>query len=185
MSQNQVMHPDCSEIVITKEMLEKRVAELGQEITEEYRGKDLICLGLLKGSFVFMADLVRNIDLDLETQFMSVSSYGASANSSGNIKINLDIKADLCGKHVLIVEDILDTGATLYYIRELIRLRGPESVKIVTLLNKHSRRKANIEPDFAGFELTSDDFIIGYGLDYAEKYRNLPYIGILKPELHD
>ena len=185
MNQNLVMHPDCSDILISREQLEKRVAELGKELTEEYRGKDLICLGLLKGSFVFMSDHVRHMDMDLDVEFMVVSSYGSSTSSSGNIKINLDLQADLRGKHVLIVEDILDTGATLYYIRDLIRLRGPESVKIVTLLNKHSRRKADIEPDYTGFDLTSDEFIIGYGLDFAEKYRNLPYIGVLKPELHD
>ncbi|MBR0143080.1 MAG: hypoxanthine phosphoribosyltransferase [Clostridia bacterium] len=177
------MHPDCAEILIGPEELQKKVKELGKILTEEYRGKDLIVLGLLKGSFVFMSDLVRAMDLDLDVEFMVVSSYGASTQSSGNIKINLDLKADLTGKHVLIVEDILDTGRTLYNIRDIIRLRGPESVKICTLLDKPARRKTDIKADFVGFTV-EDKFIIGYGLDYAEKYRNLPYIGVLRPEIY-
>jgi hypoxanthine phosphoribosyltransferase len=130
-----------------------------------------------------MSDLVRAMDLDLDVEFMVVSSYGSSTQSSGNIKINLDLKADLTGKHVLIVEDILDTGRTLYNIRDIIRLRGPESVKICTLLDKPARRKTDIKADFVGFTV-EDKFIIGYGLDYAEKYRNLPYIGVLRPEIY-
>jgi len=184
METNLTMHPDCAEILIGTEELQKRVKELGRILTEEYRGKDLIALGLLKGSFVFMSDLVRAMDMDLNVEFMVVSSYGASTTSSGNVKINLDLRADLAGKHVLIVEDILDTGATLYFIRDIIRLRGPESVKICTLLNKPGRRKADIHADYIGFEV-EDKFIIGYGLDYAEKYRNLPYIGVLKPEIYE
>lgn len=183
METNCVMHPDCSEILIGTEELRKRVRELGAILTEEYRGKDLIAIGLLKGSFVFMSDLVRAMDMDLNVDFMVVSSYGASTESSGNIKINMDLKADLSGKHVLIVEDILDTGATLYFIRDLIRLRGPESVKICTLLDKPSRRRADITADFKGFTV-ENKFIVGYGLDYAEKYRNLPYIAVLKPEIY-
>ncbi len=183
METNPAMHPDCAEILIGKEELQKKVGELGKLLTEEYRGKDLIVLGLLKGSFVFMSDLVRAMDLDMDVEFMVVSSYGASTQSSGNIKINLDLKADLTGKHVLIVEDILDTGRTLYFIRDIIRLRGPESVKICTLLDKPARRKADITADYVGFTV-EDKFIIGYGLDYAEKYRNLPYVGVLKPEIY-
>ena len=183
METNFTMHPDCAEILIGPEELQKKVKELGKILTEEYRGKDLIVLGLLKGSFVFMSDLVRAMDLDLDVDFMVVSSYGASTQSSGNIKINLDLKADLTGKHVLIVEDILDTGRTLYNIRDIIRLRGPESVKICTLLDKPARRKTDIKADFVGFTV-EDKFIIGYGLDYAEKYRNLPYIGVLRPEIY-
>ena len=183
METNLTMHPDCAEILIGPEELQKKVKELGKLLTEEYRGKDLIVIGLLKGSFVFMSDLVRAMDMDLDVEFMVVSSYGASTQSSGNIKINLDLKADLTGKHVLIVEDILDTGATLYFIRDIIRLRGPESVKICTLLDKPGRRKADIKADYIGFTV-EDKFIIGYGLDYAEKYRNLPYVGVLKPEIY-
>lgn len=177
------MHPHCSEILYSEELLRSRVRDLGKKITEDYSGKDLIVIGLLKGSFIFLSDLTRCMALDCDIEFMVVSSYGSSTTSSGNIKINLDLRADLTGKHVLIVEDILDTGATLFFIRNLIRLRGPESVKICTLLDKPSRRKADISADYVGFEVP-DKFIIGYGLDYGEKYRNLPYIGVLKPEIY-
>jgi len=177
------MHPHCSEILYSEELLRSRVRALGEKITADYSGKDLIVIGLLKGSFIFLSDLTRCMDLDCDIEFMVVSSYGSSTTSSGNIKINLDLRADLTGKHVLIVEDILDTGATLFFIRNLIRLRGPESVKICTLLDKPARRKADICADYVGFEVP-DKFIIGYGLDYGEKYRNLPYIGVLRPEIY-
>lgn len=179
------MHPDCLEIVYTQEQLTKRVAELGEQLTADYRGKDLLVIGLLKGSLIFMSDLIRAMDVDMTIDFMVVSSYGDSTTTSGNIKINLDIKRDLKGKHVLLVEDILDTGTTLSFIRDLIRLRHPESVKICTLLDKDKvvARKVDIQADYVGFPV-DDRFIIGYGLDYAQKYRNLPYIAVLKPEAY-
>ena len=170
---------------LTQEQLAERVAELGKQLTADYRGKDLLVIGLLKGSLIFMSDLIRAMDVDMAIDFMVVSSYGDSTSSSGNIKINLDIKRDLKGKHVLLVEDILDTGTTLSFIRDLIRLRQPESVKICTLLDKDKvvARKVDIQADYVGFPV-DDRFIIGYGLDYAQKYRNLPYIAVLKPEAY-
>lgn len=179
------MHPDCLEMVYTQEQIAKRVAELGVQLTNDYRGKDLLVIGLLKGSVIFMSDLIRAMDTDMTIDFMVASSYGDSVESSGTIKISLDIKQNLKGKHVLIVEDILDTGTTLSFIRDIIRLRQPESVKICTLLDKDKvvARKVDIHADYVGFPV-DDRFIIGYGLDYAQKYRNLPYIAVLKPEAY-
>ena len=180
-----IMHPDCQEMVYSQEQIAQRVAELGKQLTNDYRGKDLLVIGLLKGSVVFMSDLIRAMDTDMTIDFMVASSYGDSTESSGTIKISLDIKQNLKGKHVLIVEDILDTGTTLSFIRDIIRLRQPESVKICTLLDKDKivARKVDIRADYVGFPV-DDRFIVGYGLDYAQKYRNLPYIAVLKPEAY-
>jgi len=178
------MHPDCSEILFTKEALEEKVKELAARLTDIYKGKDLVVIGLLKGSFVFLSDLVRYMDVDMNIEFMVASSYRGSTVSSGEVRISLDLRTDIKGKDVLIVEDILDTGNTLYFIRKLLLDRGPSSVKICALLDKPSRRTVDIKADYVGFTV-ENKFIIGYGLDYAERYRNLPYIGVLKPEIYE
>jgi len=182
--QNFEMHPDCSEILFTKEELDAKVKELAADLTKIYKGKSLVVIGLLKGSCIFLSDLVRYMDLDMNIEFMVVSSYRASTVSSGEVRICLDLKTDIKDKEVLIVEDILDTGNTLSFIRRLLLDRGPASVKICALLDKPSRRTADIEADYIGFTV-ENKFIIGYGLDYAERYRNLPYIGVLKPEIYE
>ena len=177
------MHEDILEIFYSEEVLQRKVQELGAKITEDYRGKELFFVGVLKGCFVFMADLVRAVDLPCTMDFMSVSSYGNQTSSSGAVRITRDLAHYVEGKHVLVVEDILDSGRTLSYLRRHFLSQNPASVRIVTLLDKPSRRVAEIEPDYCGFTVP-DEFVVGYGLDYAERYRNLPYIGILKPEIY-
>ncbi|MBR4150232.1 MAG: hypoxanthine phosphoribosyltransferase [Firmicutes bacterium] len=172
---------DVSEVLISKAELDARVAELGAQITEDYRGKNMLMVGILKGSVPFMADLMRAVDLDLEIDFMSVSSYGGSTKTSGIVKILKDLDSDIQGKDVLIVEDIIDSGLTLSYLREYLKKRRPASVRIVTLLDKPSRRKVDITPDYCGFTV-EDKFIVGCGLDIDQKYRNLPYISWVKEE---
>ena len=172
---------DVSEVLISKAELDARVAELGAQITEDYRGKNMLMVGILKGSVPFMADLMRAVDLDLEIDFMSVSSYGGSTKTSGIVKILKDLDSDIQGKDVLIVEDIIDSGLTLSYLREYLKKRRPASVRIVTLLDKPSRRKVDITPDYCGFTV-EDKFIVGCGLDIDQKYRNLPYISWVKED---
>jgi len=172
---------DVSEVLISKAELDARVAELGAQITEDYRGKNMLMVGILKGSVPFMADLMRAVDLDLEIDFMSVSSYGGSTKTSGIVKILKDLDSDIQGKDVLIVEDIIDSGLTLSYLREYLKKRRPASVRIATLLDKPSRRKVDITPDYCGFTV-EDKFIVGCGLDIDQKYRNLPYISWVKEE---
>ncbi|NLB88420.1 MAG: hypoxanthine phosphoribosyltransferase [Syntrophomonadaceae bacterium] len=161
-----------------------KIDELGKKITEDYQGKNLLVVGILKGAFIFMADLVRKIDLPLEIDFMSVSSYGSSTVSSGEVKIVKDLDNSIKDKDVLIIEDIVDTGLTLKYIKEILNKREPSSVKVCCLLDKPSRRTANIVPDYVGFSIP-DEFIVGYGLDYAEMYRNYPAVCILKPSAYE
>ncbi|GHU82734.1 hypoxanthine-guanine phosphoribosyltransferase [Clostridia bacterium] len=169
-------------ILIDEETLNKRVNELALQINEDYKGKRLVMIGVLKGSFTFMADLLRRITLDdVEIDFMKVSSYGASTKSSGVVRIVQDLEINIEKAHLLIVEDILDTGKTLSYLIDLFESRSPASVKVCTILNKPSRREVNIEADYVGFDIP-DEFVIGYGLDYAQKYRNLPFVGVLKKE---
>ena len=176
---------DVAGILFNEEQLNKRVKELGEQITEDYKDEDcLIAVGILRGSVVFLADLIRNIDLHTELEFMAVSSYGASTKSSGAVKINKDLDVDIAGKNVIIIEDIIDSGITLTYLKELLLKRNPKSLKICTLLNKPDRRKADIVPDYVGFDIP-DEFVIGYGLDYASRYRNMPYVGILKREIYE
>lgn len=163
--------------------LQNKVREMGRIITEKYRGQELVVIGILKGAFIFMADLVREIDLPVELDFMDVSSYGASTTSSGEVKIIKDLDNPVQDKHVLIVEDIIDTGLTLNYIVEILKKRGPSSVKICCLLDKPSRRKTDIRPDYFGYAI-EDNFVVGYGLDYDEKYRNYPAVCILKPSVY-
>jgi hypoxanthine phosphoribosyltransferase len=177
------MHEDVKSVLLTQQQIAERVAEMGKEITEDYKGKNLVLVTVLKGAAVFLSDLMRSIDTHAEIDFMVVSSYGAATSSSGVVRIMRDIEIPLEDKDVLVVEDILDSGNTLQYIKEVITGKNPKSIKIATLLNKPARRMAEIEADYTGF-VVPDEFVIGYGLDYNEKYRNLPYIGILKPEVY-
>ncbi len=180
---SQNMRDDILKVLITKEELAQKVKELGQEITKAYQGKKLLVLGVLKGSFVFMSDLIREIDTPCEVEFMAVSSYQSGVKSSGVVKILKDIDINPNAYNILIVEDILDSGLTLSYLKNLLLQRGASNIQIATLLDKPARRKADIHADFVGFEVP-DEFVVGYGLDYAEYYRNLPYVGVLKPEVY-
>ncbi len=177
------MKEDILKILITEQEIAARVQELGERISEDYRDKNLLLISVLKGSVAFMADLMRAIDVNARIDFMSVSSYGAGTRSSGVVKIVKDLDMPIAGFDVLIVEDILDSGMTLSYISELLQARDPASIRICTLLDKPERRKADIAADYIGFEVP-DEFVVGYGLDFDEKYRNLPYVGILKPEVY-
>lgn len=171
-------------VLISREELGKRVAELGAEITRDYEGKKILVLGILKGAVPFMADLIREIKLPLAYDFMALSSYGISTQSSGVVRILKDLERSVEDVHILIAEDIVDTGLTLKYLKENLRARNPLSVKVVTLLDKAARRKADVTPDYNGF-LIPDEFVVGYGLDFNEEYRNLPYIGVLKQEAYE
>ncbi|MFO7152717.1 MAG: hypoxanthine phosphoribosyltransferase [Bacillota bacterium] len=176
------MLEDIKEILITEEEIKKKLKELGEKITQDYRDKDdVLIVGVLKGAVLFIADLIRHIDLPVKLDFMAVSSYGASTESSGIVRILKDLDQDVEGKNILIVEDIIDSGLTLSYLYNMLKSRKPASIKICTLLDKPSRRKVRIPVDYLGFEIP-DYFVVGYGLDYDEKYRNLPFIGILKEE---
>ncbi len=165
--------------MISAESIALRVQELGREITEDYCsiGGDLLVVGLLRGSFIFMADLVRSIDYLHEVDFMTASSYGNSIVSSGDVKIVMDLNKSIAGKHVLLVEDIIDTGHTLHNVIDLLKLRNPATVKVVTLLNKPSRREKEVFVDYCGFDIP-DEFVFGMGLDYEQKYRNLPFVAV-------
>ena len=177
------MYEDVKNILLSEEEIRAKVAEMGAEITRDYEGKPLLLVTVLKGAVVFLTDIMRQIDLPAEIDFMVVSSYGAGVKSSGVVKIVKDLDTDIAGRDILIIEDILDTGVTLEYLTQLLRDRNPNSIKVATLLDKPARRKANIKGDYIGFSIP-DEFVIGYGLDYDEKYRNLPYIGVLKPEVY-
>lgn len=177
------MEKDILKILLTEDEIKARCAELGKEISKDYEGKTPIFVGILRGSFVFMADLMRYVDLYCTIDFMAVSSYGAGTTTTGAVKINKDLTENIEGCDVIIVEDILDSGVTLSYLKHYLEGRGAASIKIVTLLDKPARRKADIKADYFGFTVP-DEFVVGYGLDYAEKYRNLPYIGVLKPEVY-
>ena len=165
--------------MLSEEEIKAKVAELGKKIEEDFEGQDLLVVGILKGASVFVSDLIRNINLDVNIDFMSVSSYGNSTESSGSVKILKDLDVDIKGKNVLIVEDIIDSGLTLSNLTRELSARDPKSLKICTLLDKPQRRKVDIPVDYVGFVI-EDKFIVGYGIDYAEKYRNLPYIGIVE-----
>ncbi len=175
---------DVDQILISKEELEKRVAELGEQITKDYEGEPLMLVGILKGANIFMADLARAIKGRIEMEFMVVSSYGRGTESSGQVQILKDISSSIEGMNILLVEDIIDTGLTLKYLKEYLGVRLAKSVKICTLLDKPERRVANVDVDYVGFEVPNE-FIIGYGIDYAEHYRNLPYIASLKREIYE
>ncbi len=174
------MDKHIERVLITKEALEARVAELGAEITRDYEGeKKILVLGILKGAVPFMADLIREIKLPLAYDFMALSSYGASTKSSGVVRILKDLERSVDGVNILVVEDIVDTGLTLKYLKENLRARNPLSIRVVTLLDKAKRRQVAVTPDYKGFAIY-DEFVVGYGLDFDERYRNLPYIGVLK-----
>ena len=177
------MRKDIKEILFTEEQLKQKVAELGKKISEDYKGKKLLLVCVLKGATTFMTDLMRAIDIECKIDFMCVSSYGASTTSSGQVRIILDLRQPIEDYDLLLVEDILDSGVTLFNLREMLLTRKPKSFAIATLLDKPSRRVADVHADYLGFQIP-DAFVVGYGLDYDEKYRNLPYIGILKPEVY-
>jgi len=177
------MHQDIERILFTEEELKTRVKELGAQITKDYQGKNLVVASVLRGSYIFMADLTRAIDLPISVDFMAVSSYGSGTVSSGQVEIKKDLSDSIEGKDLLIVEDILDSGNTLYYLMDVLRVRKPASIKICTLMDKPDRRTQPITAEYIGFTIP-DAFVVGYGLDYDEKYRNLPYVGILKPSVY-
>ena len=177
------MNDDIRAVLVSEQQLKDKVAQLGAQISQDYAGKDLVLVSILKGAVVFMADLMRAVTIPCSIDFMVVSSYGAGTTTTGLVKIIKDLDSDLSGKDVLIVEDILDTGVTLSNLVPMLKMRNPNSVKICTILDKPSRRKANIQPDYEGFQVP-DEFVVGYGLDYDEKYRNLPYDGVVTPEVY-
>lgn len=177
------MYNDIKDVLLTEEQIKEKIKELATRITEDYKGKDLLVLGILKGSVIFMSDLLKEIKIPCMMDFMAVSSYGNSSESSGIVKILKDLDFELKGKHVLIVEDIIDSGITLKYLMKYLGARNPESLEIACLLNKPERRKEEMEVKYLGFDVP-DYFLVGYGLDYAEKYRNLPYVAILKESVY-
>ncbi|HVU66073.1 MAG TPA: hypoxanthine phosphoribosyltransferase [Ktedonobacteraceae bacterium] len=177
------MHQDIEEILFSNEAIQARIAVLGERITRDYQGKPLLLLGTLKGAVPFIADLARAIDLPLELDYMAISSYGNTTHSSGVVRILKDLEGPIENKHVLIVEDIIDSGLTLHYLMEVLRQRRPLSLRVCTLLDKERERVKPVVSDYTGFSIP-DRFVVGYGLDYAQHYRNLPYIGILKPVVY-
>lgn len=178
------MLQDIESIFLDKEVIANRVHELGAEISKDFAGEEVMLVGILKGASIFLSDLVREISLPAYIDYMVVSSYGNSAETSGVVRIIKDLEDDIDGKNIIIVEDIIDTGLTLEYLRKNLLSRNPKSLKICTLLDKPARREREIKVDYKGFEVP-DEFIIGYGIDYAEKYRNLPFIGLLKREVYE
>lgn len=177
------MKEDIEKVLLTEEEIDKKIREIGGKISKDYANKDLMLIGVLKGSVVFMADLLKRITIPCTMDFMAVSSYGASTTTSGVVRILKDLDFEIQGKDILIVEDIIDSGVTLKYLVKYLKSRKPKSLEIACLLNKQERRKVDLSPKYIGFEVP-DYFLVGYGLDFAEKYRNLPYIGILKEEVY-
>ncbi len=178
------MNDDIRAVLVSEQQLKDKVAQLGAQISQDYAGKDLVLVSILKGAVVFMADLMRAVTIPCSIDFMVVSSYGAGTTTTGLVKIIKDLDSDLSGKDVLIVEDILDTGVTLSNLVPMLKMRDPNSVRICAILDKPSRRRADIQADYTGFQVP-DEFVVGYGLDYDEKYRNLPYVGVLKPSVYE
>ena len=174
---------DIQEVLFSEEQLKNRVQEIAQQITADYQGKEIMLISVLRGSFVFMADLCRAIDLPCTLDFMAVSSYGKGTKSSGQVQITKDLSEDISDRHIIVVEDILDSGNTLSYLLKILENRHPASIRLCTLLDKPDRRVKPVQVHYSGFTIP-DAFVVGYGLDYAEKYRNLPYIGILKPRVY-
>lgn len=174
---------DIKEVLFSEEQLTKIVERIGEQISEDYKDKNLLLVSVLKGSVVFMADLMRAIKVPCEVDFMSVSSYGSGTKTSGIVKITKDLDINLEGYDLLVVEDILDSGMTLSYILEMMQARNPNSIRLCTLFDKPERRTVDVKADYVG-AVVPDDFIVGYGLDYAQKYRNLPFVGVLKPEVY-
>ncbi|MGN1235087.1 MAG: hypoxanthine phosphoribosyltransferase [Christensenellaceae bacterium] len=177
------MHQDCKKMLLTAEQIDSRVQEIANQLNRDYADKNPLVVGVLKGSIVFYTDLIRKLEMPMEMDFMAVSSYGSGTTSSGFLKMKKDIDSDIEGRHVIIVEDIIDSGYTLTKVKKVLAQRHPASVRVVVLLDKSERRVVAIEPDYACFDI-EDEFVIGYGLDYDEKYRNLPYIGVLKESVY-
>jgi hypoxanthine phosphoribosyltransferase len=177
------MYEDVSEVLLTEEQIQQRIRELAEQISADYRGKDLLLVCILKGGVLFLTDLMRQLDIPHAIDFMAISSYGAGTESSGVVRILMDLNTSIEGKNVLIVEDIVDTGHTLDYILRNLSTRRPASLKVCALLNKPSRRQVDVPIHYVGFDIPNK-FVIGYGLDFGEKYRNLPFVGVLKPEFY-
>lgn len=177
------MDQDILKVLYSQEQIKARVAEIGDALFEEFQGRDPLFLGVLKGSFVFMSDIVRACQIKSDIEFIAVSSYQNGTTSSGVVQITHDLQQDITDREIIVIEDILDSGNTLYFLKNYFLTKGAKSVTIVTLLDKPSRRTKSITADYAGFEVP-DEFVVGYGLDYAQQYRNLPYIGVLKPEVY-
>ena len=177
------MREDIKSVLLSEEELKKIVQELGRKISEDYKGKNLLMIGVLKGSFMFIADLMRAVDIPCRVDFMAVSSYGSGVRTSGEVRIVKDLEKTVRGCDLLVVEDILDSGMTLSYLLENLQSRNPNSIKLCTLLDKPDRRQREVHVDYRG-AVIPDEFVVGYGLDYDERYRNLPYVGILKPEVY-
>lgn len=180
----EVLHPDVTELVVGIAALQARIAELGAKIASDYAGRAPVLVGILKGATLFVADLARAIDLPVEFDFMAVSSYGSATTSSGIVRITKDLDSSIDGRDVILVEDIVDSGMTLRYLREYLERRNPASLAVCTLLDKQVARKADVAVEYVGFQIP-DAFVVGYGLDYAERYRNLPYVGILRPSVYE
>ncbi|MCX7885467.1 MAG: hypoxanthine phosphoribosyltransferase [Caloramator sp.] len=178
-----LLNESIREILLTEEEIKNKVKELSEQIIKDFPKGDIILIGILKGSVIFVADLMRSMNINVTMDFMAVSSYGMSSNTSGIVRILKDLDFDIENKDVVIVEDIIDTGTTLKYLYEYLKARNPRNLKICCLLDKVDRRKVDIKADYVGFSIP-DEFVVGYGLDYAEKFRNLPYIGILKEEVY-
>ena len=178
------MENDIKEILLTEKELADKTLELAAQIMRDYEGKNPLIVSVLKGSFIFMADLVRQIKIPCTVDFMALSSYGAGVKTSGQVRIIKDLDRDISGRDVIVVEDILDSGLTLSYLLELLKAREPRSIRLCTLLDKPDRRKVDVTVDYRGFTIP-DEFVVGYGLDFDERYRNLPYIGVLKPCVYE
>ena len=177
------IHADVEEVLLSEEAIQARVRELGVQLTADYDGLEPVLISVLKGSIVFLADLVRGVELPLSIDIMEVSSYGAATESSGQVRILKDLSHPIEGRDVVVVEDIIDTGLTLNYLLRYLREKGPASLRICCLLDKPARRLTEIEIDYVGFTIP-DRFVVGYGLDYGERYRNLPYVGVLRPSVY-
>ncbi|MDD2269753.1 MAG: hypoxanthine phosphoribosyltransferase [Eubacteriales bacterium] len=178
------LESNIASILISEEQIKDKISEIAKQISIDYEKSDLLMVGVLKGSMVFMSDLMRAMNINTKIDFMCVSSYGASTKTSGQVRILMDLREPIDGKDVLIIEDILDSGVTLSYLVDVLRARNPKSIAVCTLLDKPSRRKSEVQLKYRGFVIP-DEFVVGYGLDYAEDYRNLPYIGVLKPEVYE
>ena len=183
MDRGRELYKDLSRILITKEEIQLEIKNLADELNKDYKGKDLMCICILRGAVVFFTDLIRLLDLPLTIDFMAISSYGSSTKTSGEVRLQKDLEQPVMGKHILVVEDIVDSGLTLAYIMDILGKRGAKSVKIATLLDKPEGRKNDLKVDYACFTIPNE-FVVGFGLDYAEKYRNLPDIGVLDPKIY-
>lgn len=177
------MHPDIERVLITEGELREKVKQAAEMAAARYRGSNPVVIGILKGSIVFYSDFIRNLDIPVTLDFMAVSSYGSGSSSSGQLRMKKDVDTDVKGRDIVIVEDIIDSGLTLMEVKKMFYARGANSVYIVTLLNKRGRREYDIEPDYNCFDI-ENEFVVGYGLDYNERYRNLPYVGVLKPSVY-